>query len=86
MRGVAREEGRYGIRANSVALGVIDGGLFKRLEPQVTPAFVDAMKKNTALRRFGTVREAADAAVFLASSVSGYITGVSLTVDGGYAV
>ncbi len=86
VRGIAREEGRYGIRANSVGLGVIDTGLFHRLEQRVTPAFVEAMKNNTALRRFGTAREAADAAVFLCSSVSGFITGHSLTIDGGYSI
>lgn len=86
VRGVAREEGRFGIRANSVGLGVIDAGLFHRLEERLTPEFVQAMKNNTALRRFGTAREAADAAVFLASSASGFITGQRLTVDGGYAV
>lgn len=86
MRGIAREEGRYGIRANSVALGVIDAGLFHRLEQRLTPGFVEAMKGNTALKRFGTAREAADAAVFLASSVSGFITGHRLVVDGGYSI
>lgn len=86
VRGIAREEGRYGIRANSVALGVIDAGLFHRLEQRLTPEFVDAMKANTALKRFGTAREAADAAVFLASSVSGFITGHRLVVDGGYSI
>jgi NAD(P)-dependent dehydrogenase (short-subunit alcohol dehydrogenase family) len=86
VRGVAREEGRFGIRANSVGLGVIDAGLFLRLEERLTPQFIEAMKNNTSLRRFGTAREAADAAVFLASSVSGFITGQRLMVDGGYAV
>ena len=86
VRGIAREEGRYGIRANSVALGVIDAGLFLRLEQRLTPEFVEAMKANTALKRFGTAREAADAAVFLASSASGFITGHRLVVDGGYSI
>ena len=86
IRGVAREEGRYGVRANAVALGVIDTGLFHRLERRLPPGFAEAMKKNTALRRFGTAREAADAAVFLASSVAGFITGHSLVIDGGYTV
>jgi NAD(P)-dependent dehydrogenase (short-subunit alcohol dehydrogenase family) len=86
VRGLAREEGRYGVRANTVALGVIDAGLFHRLEERLPPGFADAMRKNTALRRFGTAREAADAAVFLASSVAGFITGHSLVIDGGYAV
>ncbi len=86
MRGVAREEGRYGVRANSLALGVIDTGLFKRLAERVTPEFVEAMKKNTALRRFGTSEEVAEAVLFLASSRSSFITGQSLALDGGYSV
>ena len=85
VRGIAREEGRFGIRANSIALGVIDVGLFHRLETRVTSEFVAAMKRNAPLRRFGTALEAADAAVFLSSSASSFITGVSLPVDGGYS-
>lgn len=86
IRGIAREEGRYGIRANAVALGVIDAGLFHRLEERLSKDFVEAMKRNTALRRFGTAREAADAAVFLASSSASFITGHSLVIDGGFSV
>lgn len=86
IRGIAREEGRYGIRANAVAIGVVDAGLLHRLEQKLPPDFVEAMKRNTALRRFGTAREAADSVVFLASAASGFTTGVSLTVDGGYSV
>jgi NAD(P)-dependent dehydrogenase (short-subunit alcohol dehydrogenase family) len=86
IRAVAREEGRHGIRANAVALGVVDAGHFHRVEEQLTPEFVEAIKRNTAVRRLGTAREAADAVVFLASSASGYTTGQSLAVDGGYSV
>lgn len=86
VRGIAREEGRNGVRANSIALGVIDAGLFHRLTERLPEGFVDAMKKNTALRRFGTAREAADAAVYLASSIGSFVTGHSLVLDGGYAV
>jgi NAD(P)-dependent dehydrogenase (short-subunit alcohol dehydrogenase family) len=86
LRGVAREEGRHGIRANSIALGVIDTGLFKRLCERLTPQFVEAMKKNTALRRFGTAEEVADLALFLCSSKAAFITGQSIVLDGGYSV
>lgn len=86
IRGIAREEGRYNIRANAIALGVIDAGLFLRLTEQLPEGFVEAMKRNTALRRFGTAREAADAAVYLASAAAGFITGHSLVLDGGFAV
>jgi NAD(P)-dependent dehydrogenase (short-subunit alcohol dehydrogenase family) len=86
IRAVAREEGRFGIRANAVALGVVDAGHFHRVAEQLTPEFVEAIKRNTAVRRLGTAREAADAVVFLASSASSYTTGQSLAVDGGYSV
>ncbi|SEP28522.1 NAD(P)-dependent dehydrogenase, short-chain alcohol dehydrogenase family [Methylobacterium sp. ap11] len=86
MRGIAREEGRWGVRANAIALGVIDTGLFHRLEQRLSPDFVEAMRRNTALRRFGTADEVADLAVFLASARSGFITGQSIALDGGYSV
>lgn len=86
VRGVAREEGRHGIRANAIALGVIDTGLFKRLEERLTPQFIEAMKKNTPLRRFGAAEEVADLAVFLCSSKAAFITGQSIALDGGYSV
>lgn len=85
IRGIAREEGRYNIRANTVAPGVIDAGLFHRLTPQVTPQFVEAMKRNTALRRFGSPEEVAAVVVFLASTPAAYVTGQRILVDGGFA-
>ncbi|WP_339949732.1 SDR family oxidoreductase [uncultured Albimonas sp.] len=86
IKGVAREEGRAGVRANAIALGVIDAGLFHRLTERVDDRFLDAMKRNTALRRFGQAEEAADLAVFLASRKAGYITGQSIALDGGYSI
>lgn len=86
VRGIAREEGRYGIRANAIQLGVIDAGLFDRIREQVSDKFVEAMKNNTALRRFASAHEVGDAAVYLSSSVGSFITGHSLLFDGGYAV
>jgi 3-oxoacyl-[acyl-carrier protein] reductase len=88
MRGIAREEGRYGVRANSVAVGVVDAGMFPKLveRGELSQEWIDAATRNTPLRRFGTPEEIADAAVFLASSRARYITGQTLFVDGGYTL
>lgn len=85
---IAREEGRYGVRANNVAVGVVDAGMFPKLvqSGELSQDWIDAAMKNTPLRRFGTPQEIADAAVFLASSRAGYITGQTLFVDGGYTL
>ena len=84
VRGYAREEGRYGVRVNAVAVGVAEGGLFHRIDWE--PAWIDAAKRNIALRRFAGVREIADVVGFLAGDRSTYVTGQVLHVDGGYSI
>ena len=88
IRGIAREEGRYGVRANNVAVGVVDAGMFPKLveRGELSQEWIDAATRNTPLRRFGKPSEIADAAVFLASSRARYITGQTLFVDGGYTL
>lgn len=88
MRAIAKEEGRFGIRANNVALGVIDAGMFHRLVEtgELNQAYLDASKRNIALRRFGRAEEVAQAAAFLASSRASYVTGQTLMLDGGYSI
>lgn len=85
---IAREEGRFGVRANSVAVGVVDAGMFPKLveRGELSQAWIDAAIKNTPLRRFGTPEEIADAVVFLASSRARYVTGQTVFVDGGYTL
>lgn len=88
LRGIAREEGRNGVRANIVAVGVVDAGMFPKLleRGELSQEWIDAATRNTPLRRFGTPEEVADAAVFLASSRARYITGQTIFVDGGYTL
>jgi NAD(P)-dependent dehydrogenase (short-subunit alcohol dehydrogenase family) len=88
LRGIAREEGRYGVRANSVAVGVVDAGMFPKLveRGELSQEWIDAAMRNTPLRRFATPSEIADAVVFLASEQARYITGQTLFVDGGYTL
>jgi len=85
VRAVAREEGRHNIRANAVALGVIDAGLMDRVWPQLPAAAAEAMRTGSPLRRIGTPDEVADAIAFLASPRSGFTTGQRLVLDGGYS-
>lgn len=85
--GVAREEGKFGVRANTVALGLIDAGLFQRLRgSEYSEAYVDAAVRNSALKRLGTAEEVADAVVFFASDRARYLTGQTLVLDGGFSL
>jgi len=84
IRGVAREEGRKGVRANAVAVGVVEAGIFERIDWE--QAWIDAAKKNIALRRFADPAEIAAVVAFLAGDRSSYVTGQTLFADGGYAI
>jgi NAD(P)-dependent dehydrogenase (short-subunit alcohol dehydrogenase family) len=88
LKGIAKEEGKNGVRANSIALGVIDTGIFHRLREEnntfFDEAWHEAVMNTLAIKRFGFPQEVADTAVFLASSRAGYITGHCIPVDGGY--
>ncbi len=86
-RAIAKEEGRYGIRANMVAPGIIDAGLgASYLQNMYTPEVWDAQRKRIALQTFGTGEDIGDAVAFLASERAKYITGQTLIVDGGYSL
>lgn len=88
IRGIAREEGRHGIRANTVGIGVVDAGMFPDLvaRGELDARWIEAAKKNIALRRFGSADEVADAIVYLSSNRASYVTGQHLMLDGGYSL
>jgi NAD(P)-dependent dehydrogenase (short-subunit alcohol dehydrogenase family) len=85
IRGVAKESGRFGIRANCVGPGWILAGLGKKgIEEKLDQKQRDAILKQTIpLQRFGEGDDIANAALFLCSQQANYITGQSLAVDGG---
>lgn len=88
MQGIAKEEGEFNIRANSVLLGVIETGIFLRLLKDGTfdDQWVEATQSMLSLRRWGKPEEIAHAVVYLASQRAAYVTGQTIAVDGGYGV
>lgn len=88
IRGLAKEEGVHGVRANSVLVGVIEAGMFLELTRQgvFDEAWTEEVQKQLCLKRWGKPEDIAEAAVFLASSKAGYITGQQLAVAGGFGI
>ena len=88
IKGVAKEEGINNIRANSIAIGVIETGIFLRLKEQgvFDDAWIEGVKSALPLNRFGQPKEVAKMAVFLASNNAAYTTGQLIPVDGGFGV
>jgi NAD(P)-dependent dehydrogenase (short-subunit alcohol dehydrogenase family) len=83
-KAIAREEGRYNIRSNSVAPGIIDAGLGAEfMKTLYSEEIWETQRKRVPLRRFGTGEEVAEAVVFLASDRARYINGQTIVVDGG---
>lgn len=87
IRGIAVEEGRFGVRANCVAVGLLQDGMFEALvrSGSFSQEFIDISISNIPLKRMGNSAEIAAAADFLSGPEASYITGQVLHVDGGYA-
>lgn len=84
IQGVAREEGRNGIRANSVGVGQIEAG--QGLSIQDDPRgkrLAERVLAATPLRRYGQASDIANTVLFLASNMAGFVTGERICVDGG---
>jgi NAD(P)-dependent dehydrogenase (short-subunit alcohol dehydrogenase family) len=88
VRGLAAEEGRFGVRANCVGPGMLTDGMAQRLieSGELDERAQAAARANIPLRRFGTAADVAAAVCFLASDRAGYISGQKLDVDGGFGV
>ncbi|MDP5105074.1 MAG: 3-oxoacyl-[acyl-carrier-protein] reductase [Polaribacter sp.] len=78
-KSVALELGSRNIRSNVVAPGFIETEMTDKLDA----ATVQSWRDGIPLKRGGTPEDIANACVFLASDMSAYITGQTLSVDGG---
>ena len=75
----AKEFGRKNLRANAIAPGFIKTDMTHVLPEKI----VETVLANTPLRRMGDAQDVAEAALFLASDASKFITGQVLRIDGG---
>lgn len=78
-KSVALELGSRNIRSNVIAPGFIETEMTGKLDEATVQSWRDAIP----LKRGGTPEDIANACVFLASDMSSYITGQTLSVDGG---
>jgi len=78
-KSVALELGSRNIRSNVIAPGFIETEMTGKLDEATVQTWRDAIP----LKRGGTPEDIANACVFLASDMSSYITGQTLSVDGG---
>ncbi|AXT55477.1 3-oxoacyl-[acyl-carrier-protein] reductase [Aquimarina sp. MMG015] len=78
-KSVALELGSRNIRSNVIAPGFIETEMTGKLDEKV----VDEWRKAIPLKRGGAPEDIANACLFLASDLSGYVTGQVLNVDGG---
>ncbi|MET9781313.1 SDR family oxidoreductase [Nocardiopsis alba] len=74
----------YGVTCNTLVPGFVMTPLNERLSSD--PAKVRELAERTMVGRNGLAEDFAGAAVFLASGASGYVTGQTLFVDGGFSV
>ena len=78
-KALAKEVGSRGVRVNAIAPGFIATDMTAVLKEDLQKAMIDAVP----LKRAGTAEDVANAALFLASDLSVYVTAQVLGVDGG---
>ena len=80
MRHLAQELGPFGVRANAIAPSIVRN---EKIEKFMPPEIQSKAAKSLPLRRIGAPADVAQAALFLASEASSWITGQVLDVNGG---
>jgi 3-oxoacyl-[acyl-carrier protein] reductase len=81
-RAIAKEHASRGITCNAVAPGPIESDMTK----EAAPEWREQALKQVPAGRFGQVEEVANLISFLSSEKAGYITGVTVPIDGGFGM
>ena len=82
-KSLAIELAPHNIQVNAIVPGWIESDM---TAPIKSRPFYNEIIMRTPAGRFGTPRECAGAAIFLASAASDFVTGATIFVDGGYAI
>jgi 2-hydroxycyclohexanecarboxyl-CoA dehydrogenase len=94
-KAIAKEVGRHGITLNVVCPGFVPGSRETSGEGSMwagaqgarfSPEILEKVARSYPLRRLGTPEDVAPAVLFLASDQASYITGQTLSVNGGYSM
>jgi 3-oxoacyl-[acyl-carrier protein] reductase len=78
-KSIAKEVGSRNIRCNAIAPGFIKTDMTEQLDDSTKDGYLT----NVPLKRFGEGKEIADACIFLASDMSSYMTGQTMSICGG---
>jgi 3-oxoacyl-[acyl-carrier protein] reductase len=78
----ARSLGKYGIRVNAICPGIIETEMIAHWTPEMRTRWEAEMP----LRRLGTIDDVAKVVLFLASDLSGYVTGGTIDINGGWVM
>src|SRR5437588_12821846 len=84
-RALAAELGKDGVRVNAIGPGFIETPLNEKVRA-TSPDLVQIFLEHTPLGRAGKPEDIVGPAIFLASDLSGFVTGSSIMADGGYRV
>ena len=85
-KGLAKEFGPSGVRANSISLGLVRS---PHTEADLAPVSEDIMKRIVnayPLRRLGEMDDVPPLVVLMASPLTQWVTGQTMSIDGGYAM
>lgn len=81
-KALAKELGPSGITVNAIAPGVIS----TEMNGNISEEIMNELKEETPLERIGTPEDIANTAIFLASPQASFITGETISVNGGFVI